>query len=116
MRYWHRQLLNGFLKTSDGRNGEESKTDVADAIARAVPRRWWVKKDVPEDGYIHGNVARHLSWANRGFELGGLLLDERWTEVRTRISGMLGLKSGFDVLNECLKLCEGSEEVKAVIG
>ncbi len=116
LRYWHRQLLNGFLKTSNGGDSDEAKTDVASGIVKVVPRRWWMKKDVPEDGYIHGNVARHLSWANRGAELGGLLLDARWTEVRTRIGGVLGLKSDFDVLDECLEGWEGSEEVKGLIG
>ncbi len=62
------------------------------------------------------NVARHLAWANCGAELGGLLLDARWTEVRTRIGGVLGLKSDFDVLDECLQGWEGSEEEKALIG
>ncbi len=114
--YWHKELLNGFLKGSNGDDGEEPKADVAGAIVRVVPRRWWGKKDVPEDGYIHGNVARHLSLANRGAELGGLLLDARWTEVRCRIGGVLGLKSDFEVLDECLEGWEGSEEVKGLIG
>ncbi len=59
-----------------------------------------MKKDAAKDEYVHRNHAIYLSWPNRGTEQGGLLDDERWTEVRTRVSGALALKMDFDVLGD----------------
>ncbi len=89
--------------TPKGQNAE-----MAGGIVRLVPRPWWEKEDVPEDGYVHGNLARHLAWVNRGEELGALLLEAHWKKVRVRISGALALKSDFDVLDGCLEGWERS--------
>ncbi len=79
-----RQLLNGYWKNANQPFGEELDTDAARVIVRLVPRPWWMETDVRKDGYIHGNLARHLAGANLGAELGALLLDARWTEVRVK--------------------------------
>ncbi len=99
LRYWRMQLPNSFLNTSSGRGHEGLNADVAvvivkmvprpwwrkavlpedgyihENLVRIVPRPWWIKIAVPEDGCIHENLARHLSWPNHGAELGALLLD-----------------------------------------
>ena len=53
--------------------------------AGAEARKWW-SVDVTEDGYIHQNVARHLTESKKARELQDLLLDFRWTVRQLEIN------------------------------
>ncbi len=94
---WHAQLLNGYVVASNKPPAEESNAFTIDALVSAVPRPWWAS-DVPEDGYIHANLWRHLTCAGLGIELAALLLDGRWTQLRGKIGGILALKTDFELL------------------
>ncbi len=80
---WHTQLLNGYLETTHPIT-EEPNAQVLDAILSVTPRPWW-SSYVPDDGYIHHNRSKHLACADQGFELAALLLDARWTILRSRL-------------------------------
>ncbi len=63
-------------------------------LAGLTPRPWW-SEETPKDGYVHANLARHLSLCDRKPELAALLLDARWANVRGNFGGILGLKADF---------------------
>ncbi len=86
--FWHAQLLNGYLESSRT-SSVDSAAKATQSIIRCVPRQWW-SEAVPEDGYIHENVARHLSCSGQRFELAALLLDARWTHARSKNWWYLG--------------------------
>ena len=71
-------------------------------------REWWCE-EVPNNEYIHANVARHLRCCGLGLELGGLLLDGRWTHVRGRIGGLVGLRGDFEELKKFVEENENKE-------
>ncbi len=71
---WRGQLLNGYIAGSTDPRAEESNAFTTDAVVSFEPRPFW-SLSVAEDGYIHGNVSRHLMCGGLGIELGALLLD-----------------------------------------
>ncbi len=62
----------------------------------------------PKDGYIHANLAGHLSKCDRGSELAALLLDARWLNVRGKLGGILGQKADFAILDKLLQPFDGN--------
>ncbi len=92
---WHIRLLNGYLETQH----ESPRAPEIQSTLLCAPRPWWSESD---DGYIHANLARHLSCSGHSKELGALLLDARWTSLRVEIGGILALKTDFAVLDKSL--------------
>ncbi len=86
--YWHSELLTEYWKGEKDEprfqgSGYSVNTD-EETLLSFDARPWW---SVPDDGYIYGNVARHLVGADRSVELGALLLDARWTHLRLSVGG-----------------------------
>ncbi len=106
---WHARLLNGYAMASNEPRAEESNAITADAVVSFEPRPWW-SLAVSEGGYIHANLSRHLTCAGLGIELGALLLDGRWTQLRGKFGGILALKTDFELIEKCLLRMENSEE------
>ncbi len=75
-------------------------------LVGVTPQPWW-SDEIPKDGYIHANLARHLSMCDRGSELATLLLDARWLNVRGMFGGILGLKADFAILDKLLQPFDG---------
>ncbi len=73
---WHTRLLNGYVAVSNEPCAEQSNTFVTDTVLSVVPRPWW-SVAVPEDGYVHANLSRHLTCSGLGIELAALLLEGR---------------------------------------
>ena len=63
---WHARVLEGYMPMSKNEEKE----------AGAEAREWW-SVDVAGDGYIHQNVARHLTESKKALGLQNLLLDFR---------------------------------------
>ncbi len=102
---WHAQLLNGYISASNQPGAEQSMEYVAHSVLSFEPRPWW-SFVVPEDGYIHASLSRHLACAGRSMELAALLLDGRWTKLRGRVGGILALKTDFELLEKCFERME----------
>ncbi len=95
---WHAQLLKGYLAPSTKQISSTSSPNLTQTIISWKPRPWW-SDAVPQDGYIHANLARHLSLSGQGEELAALLLDSRWTGLRAKIGGILALEEDFELLD-----------------
>ncbi len=67
----------------------------------SVSPKPWLSKSVPDDGYIHSNTARHLSFSCHGIELAVLILDARWTTMRAKTGEILALHGDFEILRKC---------------
>ncbi len=77
-------------------------------------RRPWWSSSVPEDGYIHANLSRHLVCAERGVELAALLLEGRRTELRGRVCGILALKKDYEELEKRFLRMEDAREQESL--
>ncbi len=91
---------------------EKSKGHAAQTIVSFTPRAWWAKS-VPQDGYIHKNIPRHLAYSGQGIELVSLLLDARWTTLRETVGGILALQTDFESFGKCSEESEGSTDLEA---
>ncbi len=87
---WNSGLLSGYLEPPSNTIRLEECAMSPSVLAGLTPRPWW-SDEIPEDGYIHANISRHLSMCDRGSELATLLLDARWLNVRGKFGGILGL-------------------------
>ncbi len=106
---WHCQLLDGYLKSAEKADSGVSNPETASSIFGFSPRPWW-SGSVPDDGYIHMNLTRHISLSGQGIELVSLLLDARWTVLRAKIGGLSALQVDFQILQKW------SEETESAIG
>ncbi len=109
---WHTKLLNGYIRAPEIPALEKSKGHAAQTIVSFTPRAWWAKS-VPEDGYIHKNISRHLACSDQGIELVALLLDARWTTLRETVGGILALQTDFESLGKCSEEWDNSTELEA---
>ncbi len=91
---WNSVLLSGYLEPPSNVIRLEECALSPSLLAELTSRPWW-SDEIPKDGYIHANLARHLSKCDRGSELAALLLDARWLNVRGKFGGILGLKIGL---------------------
>ncbi len=75
----------------------------------ALDRPWW-SNDVPDDGNLHQNLSKHFECAKQGVERSALLLDARWTILRSRIGGILDLKADYEQLDDFVLQLERRRE------
>ncbi len=108
---WNSALLNGYLEPPSNISLLKVCALNPLLVAGLAAPPWWSDR-IPQDSYIHANLARHLSLCGRGPELAALLLDTRWLKVRGKLGGILGLKADFAVLDKLLQPFEsdGADE------
>ncbi len=112
--FWHAQLVDGYVAAPNEQRAKEPNAFSTDTLVSFEPRPWW-SLAATEDGYIHGNLSRHLTCACLDIELAALLLDVRWTQLRGRIGGILALKSDFELLEKCFLRIENSGERESMV-
>ncbi len=69
---WHSTLLSGYLEPPSNPIRLEECALSPSLLAGLTPGPWW-SDEIPKDGYIHANLARHLSMCDRGSDLPTLL-------------------------------------------
>ncbi len=75
---WHASLLNGYLASSSDALCCDPCALSSSAVVGLAPRPWW-SAAIEDDGYIHGQLGRHLSLCGGGSADGcfiGLEVDE----------------------------------------
>ncbi len=105
---WNSALLSGYLEPPPNVIRLEECALSPSHLAGLTSRPWW-SDEIPKDGYIHANLARHLSMCDRESELAALLLDARWLNARGKLGGILGLKADFAILDKLLQPFDGDE-------
>ncbi len=95
---WNSALLSGYLEPPSNLIRLEECALSPSLLAGLTPGPW-LSDEIPKDGYIHANIARHLLLCGRGSELATLLLDARWLTVPGKFGGILGLKADFAILD-----------------
>ncbi len=107
---WHSELLNGYLSpistTFHNLTFVQTIYSLEKHIVAFAPRPWW---SLEHDGYIHANLARHLSLANLNMELAALVIDCRWSSRRMHMGGILALEADFACLKRFTGQLEGKE-------
>jgi WD40 repeat protein len=75
--------------------GYRSRSPQASGVPKAHGRDPAVWAKGPDDGYFFENLAFHLSVADRGRELDGLLTSYAWLERKLAVAGINGLLADF---------------------
>jgi WD40 repeat protein len=96
---WHNRLIDVYAAELQPAAATLQRENITGSAC--VP--WWAV-ELADDGYVHGNIARHLIGSGkRGVkELTALLLHFRWTERQLAISGILSLRSDFELLRSSM--------------
>lgn len=95
---WHRRLLQSYERKGRRNDRSDPRMDCV-----TVTEEWWNESVIEDDGYICGNLCRHLAGCGKARELNALVTDFRWIVRRTRAMGVGGLLEDISVAEGFLK-------------